>query len=292
MGETSLRSAKSIGLPDGRTLAYAGWGNADGRPLMLFHGAPGSRLLCPDEAMLVERGLRMIVPDRPGYGNSSAHPGRNLLDWPSDVRALADALGIDRFDLIGWSAGGPHALACALSLPDRLNNVVLVSTNCSAEEVPALLEVRPEMAVVHEGSQTDREGTEATVAAFFQGFADNPQAWYEFVKSTNPAEAVFAEPRWDKNFREHGVEGLRPGSAGYASDQVVCGGPWGFRLSEVTVPITYRYGENDTPMTLASVEKLTTALPHCTASSWPDTGHLGIYTRFAELLDLASGERQ
>lgn len=288
-GPTLAARDGSVELNDGRTLGFAEFGPKSGRPVMLFHGAPGSRLLCPDEELLQQADVRLVVPDRPGYGNSAPKPARLLLEWPDDVAQLGDRLGLDRFALVGWSAGAVHALACGVAWPDRLTSLVLLSSPCSAEDNPSLLDIVPGMSLVYEGAQGDRLGTEAAVAEFFSAYADDPRVnWYEQVKANFPNNPVFSNPSWDRNFYEHAAEGLRPGVMGYASDQVACGGPWGFRLGDVAAPVMHRYGDDDTPMTLASVETLDTSLRSCSSASWPGSGHGGIYPNFHEVLQLAS----
>src|SRR5690606_31033153 len=120
--------ALTIALRDGRTLGYAEYGVADGKPVLVFHGSPGTRLQVraahrPARA----RGIRIIAPDRPGLGLSSRLPGRRIADWPDDVCELVDALGIDRFPVIGVSGGGPYAAACAWRLPGRVARAGIVS---------------------------------------------------------------------------------------------------------------------------------------------------------------------
>lgn len=145
------------------------------------------------------------------------------------------------------------------------------------------------MSLVYEGAQTDRLGTEDAVAEFFAGYAEDPRKnWYEPIKAMLPDNPVFANPAWDGNFFAHVAEGLRPGIMGYACDQVACGGPWGFHLADVEVPVTHRYGDNDTPMTLASVETLSSSLPSCSSAPWPGASHGGIYSRFEDVLELVS----
>ena len=98
---------RDITLPDGRRLAYAEFGTPDGRPVLYFHGAPSSRLeplLVGDDAWRAH-GLRVIAPDRPGVGLSDFLPKRGFSQWPNDVVALADALGLERFGVIGMSGG-------------------------------------------------------------------------------------------------------------------------------------------------------------------------------------------
>ena len=85
------------------------------------HGTPN--VGTPPEPLLpasAERGIRWVSYDRPGYGGSTPHPGRDIASAAADVEAIADALGIDRFAVLGHSGGGPHALACAALLGDRV----------------------------------------------------------------------------------------------------------------------------------------------------------------------------
>ena len=117
-----------ITLGDGRMLAYTDIGDADWFPLLFFHGAPITRLhLAYLEEQFLAQQIRVISPDRPGYGRSSPLPGRSLADWPADVQALANALAIDRFVVAGHSSGGPYAVACAASLPERVLAMVVLA---------------------------------------------------------------------------------------------------------------------------------------------------------------------
>jgi pimeloyl-ACP methyl ester carboxylesterase len=131
-------------LRDGRALAFAEWGVLEGRPVLAFHGAPGSRLWCPDDfdpgKTTTECGVRLITVDRPGYGRSDPLPGRTLLGWADDVEQLLDALSIDRCPVVGVSAGAPHAMACAVRLPQRLTRLGSVGGEGPIYQVPGLWE--------------------------------------------------------------------------------------------------------------------------------------------------------
>ena len=116
-------------LADGRTLAWAEYGVPDGSTVLFFHGGNDSRLagrLLADAATQAE--VRLICPDRPGYGASTFADGRTFLDWATDVSRLADDLGITGYRVVGHSGGGPHALACAHSNPGRVHSVATVSS--------------------------------------------------------------------------------------------------------------------------------------------------------------------
>lgn len=111
----------------GRRIAWHEFGQPAGQPVFYCHGFPSSGR---EAALLHEPacrlGLRLIAPDRPGYGGSHDWPGRELADWSADLASLADHLGFARFALLGLSGGGPYALACAWRMPQRLNACVLV----------------------------------------------------------------------------------------------------------------------------------------------------------------------
>src|SRR4051794_20731127 len=118
---------RQLRLSDGRRLAYCEYGSPAGKPVLYFHGWPGSRL----EAKLADPvakkfNAKIIAIDRPGFGMSDFKPNRTLLDWPLDVCELADALGLDRFAVVGVSGGGPYALACARRIPERLTSVAVI----------------------------------------------------------------------------------------------------------------------------------------------------------------------
>ncbi|MGE9271462.1 MAG: alpha/beta fold hydrolase, partial [Verrucomicrobiales bacterium] len=117
-------------LANGRTLSYAEYGDPHGQPILFFHGWPSSRY---QAAYLDEpanaRGLRILAPDRPGIGLSTPQQGRGFQDWPTDISAFADHLGIDRFSIFGISGGGPYTLATCHALADR---VVTAAVVCGA----------------------------------------------------------------------------------------------------------------------------------------------------------------
>src|SRR3954471_5104021 len=125
MGSGAGPREGSVRLRDGRTLAYAEWGDPGGWPVLGCHGSPSSRLERHVEDPGTSRrwGVRFVVPDRPGFGCSDPQPGRRVLDWPDDVGQLLEHLGIDRFAVLSLSGGAAYALACAHVFADRVHAV-------------------------------------------------------------------------------------------------------------------------------------------------------------------------
>ncbi|MFC1530325.1 alpha/beta fold hydrolase, partial [Gemmatimonadota bacterium] len=123
------RLDQQVTLKDGRTLGYDEYGAPGGTPIFYFHGHPGSRIEWPyfhSDNDAIEMNARIIAADRPGHGLSDSKRGRQILDWPDDVVELADALGIERFAILGCSGGGPYAAACAFRIPERLTATAIV----------------------------------------------------------------------------------------------------------------------------------------------------------------------
>ena len=105
-----------LDVSGGRTLGFTEIGSSDAPVAFYFHGAPGGRLeLATFDDAFAAVGVRVVTPDRPGYGTSTPQPGRTTAAWADDVAALADHLGVDRFAVMGLSSGGPYAVACAVA---------------------------------------------------------------------------------------------------------------------------------------------------------------------------------
>lgn len=130
-----VSDSESITLPDGRTLAFATYGDRDDTPLIFHHGTPGSSHL---GALLSEparaRGVRVIAPSRPGYGRSDPDPDGTFETWAEDCRALVDALGLESFAVAGFSGGGPYALAVAARHADRVSDVGVIGAPVPAHD--------------------------------------------------------------------------------------------------------------------------------------------------------------
>src|SRR5215207_4556698 len=145
MGDTHF-----VTLSDGRRVSYSDHGDPAGPTMLNCHGTPESRLADPRLAALPGRlGFRLVMPDRPGFGQSDPKPGRTLLDWPADAAELIDALGVDTVAVVGGSGGGPYAIACGIVLGDRVTRVALVAP-AEPQDAPAHGFVPQETAALRE----------------------------------------------------------------------------------------------------------------------------------------------
>ncbi|KAE8153569.1 Alpha/Beta hydrolase protein [Aspergillus avenaceus] len=111
------RLTQTLTLSNGRTLSFAEYGSPQGKPLLYFHGLPGSRYEIDFHDLGLRHNARIFTPDRPGMGLSTFQPKRRLIDWPSDVKEFTRKLGLDEYRALGGSGGGPYSLVCAKALP-------------------------------------------------------------------------------------------------------------------------------------------------------------------------------
>ena len=236
---------QTLVLPGGRRLAYAITGDPAGRPVFYFHGWPASRL----EAAVVDEldlPVRLIAPDRPGYGGSAPQPGRRLLDWPADVAALADHLGIGRFHVVGVSGGAPYAAACAAML-DRVDGAALISA------VPPLTGRYAPSREVMGGAlwrlrQVGRHAwagwaLAAVVRLAVKAGVLDPRRALEAGLSRRDAACV--TPALGLKITGSWREGLRHGVAGAVSDARIYAADWGFDLAAVRRPVSLWHGRQD-----------------------------------------------
>ena len=275
-------------LPDGRRLGYVEYGEPNGKPVFLFHGAPGTRNYwglmpgCPFRA-----GVRIIAPDRPGYGLSDLDPKRTYADWPDDVVALADSLKVDRFAVAGVSGGGPFALACAWKIPEKLTNVGVISSL-----VPLLSETLEGV------SQTNR---------FFYSMARHTRwlirlnmAFAAYMVQREPYKLIdrikyklsesdrsaLERPQIRKVLAEDLLEGYGNGGRPMTQDIKSQARPWPFRLEEIGVEVHVWQPEDDTSTPRAMGEYLGKTIPICHVHFVPAAGHLWHIEHMGEVLEV------
>jgi pimeloyl-ACP methyl ester carboxylesterase len=271
---------------------YCCYGPPRGLPVVSLAGTPGTRWERPDVIGAFDQaGLRVVLPDRPGYGGSTRKPGRSIADAAGDVREVADALGWERFAVTGFSGGGPFALACAALLAGRVACCATVASPAPADppEVDFFRRETPDRAedfrVAVRGDQALRPYLEArgreVVArveaggpmllpappASAPGRAD-PGAAAE--AATVPAPAA-SQPTADRGRVERIRASFLGGLDGWIDDDIALVRPWGFDVAAITAPVSIWYGADDT-RTQAHTDWLLAHVPAAQGFEYPG-GH-------------------
>jgi pimeloyl-ACP methyl ester carboxylesterase len=251
---------------DDRVVNYCLYGPEDGTPVISHNGSPSTRWKRPNIIATIERaGVRMLVPDRPGYGGSTRQPGRRVADAADDVNRLADALGWERFAIHGHSGGGPYALACAALLPDRVTRCAVGASLAPshAETVDFFGRLDPSrgqsLRLALEGEEKLRpfmaEGAAGVMAKITAGGPEMLPEPGEPAQA-NPTRAI-DDPAAMARLRATFADSLD----GWIDDQFAFVHPWGFDVAEIRIPVGIWHGTNDTRMPRAHSDWLTANIP-------------------------------
>jgi pimeloyl-ACP methyl ester carboxylesterase len=281
MAEAAFRD-DVITLSDGRRLAWCEYGQPDGWPVLHCHGMPGSRLERPaDLDALRRKGLRLIVPDRPGYGQSCPLPGRSLLDVADDVETLVDHLGLERIDVLGFSGGGPPALACACRMPYRVRQVALVSSQGPIDDT-SLQDMGEASRQLWELARSDPDAFARTLLEAIDAAGD---IYALFMNAAGaPDRGLLADPAVSELLRQNFHEGCRPGINGILEDAAGTIAPWSFALDQIRQPILLWHGDRDLNAPPQMGRSLAHALPRARLTEWRGAGHFEFWRRWEAIL--------
>lgn len=276
-----------VHLADGRTIACLGLGDNMGRPVLYFHGFPGSRLEARVAASAAARlGLRLLAIDRPGFGESTFQHGRRIGDWSADIAVVADALGLGRFSIVGVSGGAPYALACAASLADRLERVALLCPLGPPDLAGTTGMIMHDRLMLVLAGRAPRIAR-AVVHLLARWMRRSPDRCLKFLTTglMSPDRDLFADSGYRSLMMESTMQALRQGGRGAAWELTLIARPWDFRLENVRMRVTLWQGLADQILPARMARTLAAALPACKSRYFPDEGHLSLVVRhIGELL--------
>ena len=274
----------TVAGPGGRALRVRDFGDPAGVPVVVHHGTPGSggfyERWREDAA---ERGLRLIGYDRPGYGGSDRHAGRSVADAAADVEAICDQLGLGRVLTHGRSGGGPHALACAALLGDR---VAAAATLCSVGPFDAdgldFLAGMGETNVIELGAAVQGEATLAPLLDEMAGeilSADPDELAGELASILSPPDVAVVNGGLASELLGGMREGIGASRVGWVDDDLAFVRAWGFDLSGISVPTLLWQGRQDLMVPPAHGEWLAEHVPGVEAHLSDEDGHLSVELR-------------
>ncbi|WP_158058036.1 alpha/beta fold hydrolase [Halorussus halophilus] len=255
----------------GTTLCYATYGDPEGTPLVFFHGTPGSRLLGRlFDDMARENGVRVLAPDRPGYGRSALPSDYDLPDIEEGIAALAESVDAERVAVAGFSGGAPYALAAATSASERVRSVDLVSgavPPAYEENLPTALRVMRRLATTTPSLLSAGFGFQAALARLLPPDAIVSQ----YTTESSPVEVSERVARLvEHDFREAFAET----ASGAVRDSQLFASSWNFDPETTSCPVRFWHGELDENVPVEGVRDFSASISHANLTVLDAHGHL------------------
>ena len=280
-GSTIPANVETSTVPgsNGRELCLEIAGDPSGRPVLVHGGTPNSRhLYGPWIADADREGIRLISYDRPGYGHSSPAPAHTVADGATDVRSIAEALGVDQLAVWGYSGGGPYALACAALLPALVVAAATVGS-IAPYGAPGLdyfagmgdLNVEEIRLYFSDPVAARKRGREARDQMLGATAEQQAEILRTLLSAVDAAQLSGEFGEW---LRRSTHDGLAPGDQGWWDDGVAHLSPWGFDLQTISVPVKVWHGRHDKFVPFQHGQWLAEHVPGAESELSDDDGHL------------------
>jgi len=278
---------QTITLSDGRKLGFAEFGDEKGRPIIFFHGQPGNRLFYhPDNSILLSLNARIITIDRPGYGLSDYQPHRKLLDFAQDVVELVDTLGVKHFPIMGFSAGGPYAVACAYKIPHRVTRIGLVAST-PPMTIPEISKKMPvPLRINYLLANYAPSFLRFAFNAYWRSSRRRPNAFINLaIKQSAPVDReILSDPDIYNTMLEVWKENIRVDSQGYALDTEILMKDWGFYLRDIKTDVYLWQGKADVNIPSTWAHYIAKEIPRCKSTFFENEGHFVLLTHWKEII--------
>jgi pimeloyl-ACP methyl ester carboxylesterase len=264
------------------------YGAPDGRPVFALHGVPscGAGFDWADGPAR-ERGIRLLAPDRPGVGRSAQRPDWRVADYPAMLASLADALELDRFGVLGYSGGGPYAVACAVELGERVTSVAVCAGSGELGTVATSADfARTDRRMLAMSQKHPRLARVLLDVSAMAATWSPKLAMKSFLSELNDTDREVAAGMGSP------TDALRPftmafqeGAHGVVADYRAIAQPWGVDPAAAAVPVTVWHGSADAMVPLRHSQELAARVPGAVLTVWEGEGHLATVTHIGEVLD-------
>ena len=270
---------ESVKLSDGRSLAFARFGDPSGKPVFYFHGFPGSRLEPQsNHDAFLKAGIQLLALDRPGIGHSTRKNKRKLLDWPDDVVEIAKILKLEKLSILGVSGGGPYALACARAIPGYLNKVTVACGLGPIDAPNATSGMMLSNRVLFRYGKFFPPVLHLSTFLMVRQLSSKPaKGLKKFVEGLpEPDRLVLSKTDAQDFVAASAVEGVRQGRGPLLEEIGIYSRSWGFKLEDLNVPVSLFQGEVDIDVPASMARHQASLIPDCEINLYPDDGHFSL----------------
>lgn len=291
------RTAQCLVLADGQRVGFAVYGDPDGLPVLALHGAPACRLMFAiADAPARRLGLKLIAPDRPGYGLTPIDAAPALAKRATWLAEFADSLGIDRFGILGISGGAPYSVALAARLGSRITGLALVSPMgpvadyaATAQSVRDPVPFWQRRFFLHLAKRTWLTVPFGSLGGRLFCFSPGTfSGWVPRLAGAADA-AILSQTYVRERMIPMTVEAFRQGARGATTDLEIFSQPWGIDYAKISAPSIMWQGTSDTVVPAVAAYHLASLLANCRLNRIDGAGHFWVFNHIDAVLNEAWG---
>jgi pimeloyl-ACP methyl ester carboxylesterase len=288
MASTKSRTTNMMKMRDGRELCFSDFGDSNSKPVIYFHGFPGSRLEVQRfDRIAAENHYRLISIDRPGMGCSTMDKNRTILSTVNDVQRLMDYLQLEKISVMGHSGGAAFVAACAYIMPQRLTGAAIVCGMSPVNYPETLNGMTREQKIAFKLVRTFPPLASLMMRMTRLMLNKSDQMMEKMIKPLPEIDQqIFRDPVSGKEIILSTLEAFRNGVTGAAFEMNLLINPWGFALEDIKYPVSLWYGAKDAQVPISNGKLFSSLIQHSTFHLFEQDGHHSlIKNHFEEILN-------
>ncbi|HEC20651.1 MAG TPA: alpha/beta fold hydrolase [Gammaproteobacteria bacterium] len=283
---SQINKEEKLRLHDGRDLSFAEFGDPHGIPVIYIHGILGCRYeRQPDDLATRHLGIRLIIPDRPGYGLSDPAPNHGYLDFADDLLALMNHLDLERCSIMGLSVGAVYASALAYKAPQRLHRLAMISTTPPFRSFADFVDMPASLKLLVAFSKYLPSAAKMITETAIHNACKDPDKFLANIPVCPSDQAIFSHPILKDHIKHCLLAGNRHHQDGFIKDILLSAKPWPFPIADVRIPIDFWHGTKDTHSPLTRVQPVINAARNQRFFPVENGGHFLIYDYWQKILD-------
>ncbi|VAW59761.1 hypothetical protein MNBD_GAMMA11-1168, partial [hydrothermal vent metagenome] len=274
-----------IRLSDGRRLEYAEYGDPRGIPIIHIHGVLGGRYeRLPDDLLTRELGVRLIIPDRPGYGLSDSVAHHSYLDFAHDLLELVEHLSLSTFSIMGLSVGAIYASAFAYIAPQKLKNIAMISSTPPFRSFADYEGLQPSLKLLIAFSKYLPTAAQMIARVAIRNACKDPIKFFANIPVSASDRAILSNPLYTEHFRSCLLSGSLTCHSGFIQDIMISAEPWPFAFENIQKKIDFWHGTQDTHSPLNRIRPVIEATENKQLHKIEGGGHFLIYHHWQKIL--------
>jgi len=283
------RETLLIRLPSGRTISYAEYGDPKGKPVLFCHAVSGCRLMLPsDTSLLNGTGIRLIVPDRAGYGFSTRANGNSMKQWLEDMELFLPQVDAPACCVIGHSAGGAHAMSLAITYPYMVNKLCLISSVAPLRNIADVKQLLPINRLVIHLARSNPDAAREFLKLSLRSALNKTDSYFKLI--TNSPRDLDMEVMDNAGLRKHLLDAFsettRQGIGHLVDELMYISTCWQVNPRQINCPVEIWHGMEDMHAPFSLMEKFSSRLPQCTQTNWIDgSGHYMLFKHWPQIVE-------